>query len=163
MVIVFVGPSACGKTVVGKALAKLITAPFLDADDFHTPQAKERMHAGQPLTDEERWPWLERIREAALAQAANSHVVVACSALNPELRNHLKAGPAEWKFVALEVAEDVLRQRLRERKGHFFPATLLDSQLRDWQPLSDGEGITVDGNQSVDRIAQETREQLQLA
>lgn len=161
-IVVFVGPSGCGKTVVGQALAQALPAVFLDADDFHTPEAKALMHSGHSLSDDQRWPWLDRVRHAALSASAHAVVVLACSALKPELRHFLKQGSPTWKFVALEVDEATLRQRLTKRTGHFFPATLLDSQLSDWHPLSAEEGISVNGDQTVAAVVEETRQRLHL-
>lgn len=161
-IIVLVGPSGCGKTVVGRALATALHAVFLDADDFHTPEAKERMHSGHSLSDDERWPWLERIRNAAISASEHSMVIVACSALKPELRHFLSQGSATWLFVALEVDESTLRDRLVHRTGHFFPASLLDSQLLIWHPLTPEEGFTVDGGQSVDAVVAEILRTLKL-
>ena len=163
MAVVLVGPSGCGKTAVGKQLAEKMGAAFLEADDFHTDEAKALMHAGHPLNDEQRRPWLERIREATIAASTSSNVVLACSALKPELRDLLRQGSPNWKFVALEVETAVLRERLARRTGHFFPAALLDSQLLDWHPLKPGEGISVDGNQPIDAVVAQIRVRLQLA
>lgn len=161
-VVVLAGPSACGKTVVGQQLAAELQAVFLDADDFHTPEAKALMHAGHPLNDEQRHPWLERVRQAAVEASAGSTVILACSALKPELRHFLAEGRAIWKFVALEVEAAILRDRLARRQGHFFPASMLDSQLADWHPLSPAEGFSVDGSQSVAAIVTEIRTRLDL-
>lgn len=162
MVVVLVGPSGCGKTVVGKQLAAELHAVFLDADDFHTPEAKALMHAGHPLNDEQRHPWLERVRQAAVDASADSMVVLACSALKPELRHFLSEGHAIWKFVALQVAAAILHDRLAQRQGHFFPASMLDSQLADWHPLSPQEGFSVDGSQSIAAVVSEIRTRLDL-
>ncbi len=156
-VVVLVGPSGCGKTAVGKQLAEVLDAVFLDADDFHTAEAKALMHTGHPLHDEQRHPWLERVRAAAVQASAQSIVVLACSALKPEFRQFLSAGEANWKFVALEVEASILRDRLAQRQGHFFPASMLDSQLADWHPLSPEEGFSVDGSQPIAAVVDEIR------
>lgn len=161
-VVVLVGPSGCGKTAVGQHLAQEIQATFLDADDFHTAAAKALMHDGHPLTDDQRHPWLERIRHAAVQASAQSVVVLACSALKPELREFLAQGNPNWKFVALEVEAAVLQERLARRTGHFFPATMLGSQLADWHPLTAEEGFAVDGNRSIAAITKEIRNRLHL-
>lgn len=161
-VVVLVGPSGCGKTAVGQHLAQEIQATFLDADDFHTAAAKALMHDGHPLTDDQRHPWLERIRHAAVQASAQSVVVLACSALKPELREFLAQGNPNWKFVALEVEAAVLQERLARRTGHFFPASMLASQLADWHPLTVEEGFAVDGNRSIAAITKEIRNRLHL-
>ncbi|MDB5340362.1 MAG: gntK [Planctomycetaceae bacterium] len=161
-VVVLVGPSGCGKTVVGKQLAAELHAAFLDADDFHTPEAKALMHAGHPLNDEQRHPWLERVRRAAVDASTKSLVILACSALKPELRHFLGEGNAIWKFLALQVEAAILHNRLAQRQGHFFPASMLDSQLADWHPLSPDEGFAVDGSQSIAAVVTEIRTRLDL-
>lgn len=162
-IVVLAGPSGCGKTAVGQALAKAIHAVFLDADDFHTAAAKALMHDGHSLSDAERRPWLERVRSAAVSASGRSMVILACSALKSELRDRLKRGSGNWKFVALEVDEATLRYRLQHRTGHFFPASLLDSQLLDWHPLTPEEGFAVDGNRPVEAIVEEILERLNLS
>lgn len=161
-IVVLAGPSGCGKTAVGRALAEAIHAVFLDADDFHTPEAKALMHSGHSLSDAERWPWLDRVRHAAVSESARSVVILACSALKSELRDFLKQGGGTWKFVALDVDEATLRNRLQHRTGHFFPASLLDSQLLAWHPLTPDEGFSIDGSQSVDAVVDEIRKRLNL-
>ena len=162
IIVVLAGPSGCGKTVVGKQLAAEIDATYLDADDFHTAEAKALMHAGHPLNDEQRHPWLERIRKAAVSASTTGTVILACSALKPELRDFLRQEKANWKFVALQVEPDVLRRRLAQRTGHFFPASLLSSQLADWHAPGPEEGFLIDGNQPVSSVVAEIRSRLHL-
>jgi gluconokinase len=163
LVIAIVGPSGCGKTVVGASQAKEIHAQFLDADDFHSPENKERMRSGQGLTDELRRPWLAKVRQAAEVASQSSMIVVACSALKPDLRQQLSQGSPHWKFVSLDVDAQTLLHRLNTRKGHFFPASLLNDQLVTWKPLSPEEGFSVDGTWEISRITQEIRRRLNLS
>lgn len=121
MRIVLVGPSGCGKTAVGRALADELGWAFLDADDLHSPEARAKMASGVALTDEDRWPWLARVAEE---MSARSNVVVACSALKQAYRDVLPGR----KFL-LDAPRSVLLERVASRKGHFMPASLLDSQL----------------------------------
>jgi carbohydrate kinase (thermoresistant glucokinase family) len=127
------GVSGTGKSSVAAALAQRLGVPWIDGDDLHTPDAVARMRAGQPLADEDRWPWLERIG-ACLADrtAAPNGVVVACSALRRAYRDRLRAalpGPASLRFVFLDGPPALIRQRLEARTGHYMPSALLDSQL----------------------------------
>lgn len=161
-IIALVGPSGCGKTAVGEVLAKELGARFLDADDFHTPESKARMKAGIGLTDELRRPWLAKVRNAAEEASRNSIVVVACSALKPDLRAQLKQGDSAWKFVALEVDAETLMHRLTTRTGHFFPASLLKDQLTAWKPLTADEGFSVNGSSKIHDIVTEIRHKLHL-
>jgi gluconokinase len=162
LIIALVGPSGCGKTAVGEVLAQKIRARFLDADDFHTPENKARMKAGAGLTDDLRRPWLAKVRQAAETASRDSVVVVACSALKPELRRQLRHDSEAWKFVSLEVDAETLMHRLTTRQGHFFPASLLRDQLVTWKPLSPEEGFAVNGAWEIDRIVQEIRRRLNL-
>jgi gluconokinase len=160
LIVALVGPSGCGKTAVGEALAEAIQARFLDADDFHTAENKARMKSGIGLTDELRRPWLAEVRKAAEAASRNSTVVVACSALKPDLRSQLSQGDSTWKFVALEVDAETLMHRLTTRTGHFFPAMLLRDQLSTWRPLTAEEGFSVNGTWKIDDIVAEIRHKL---
>jgi carbohydrate kinase (thermoresistant glucokinase family) len=127
------GVSGVGKSSIGRALAERLGRPFLEGDDFH-PQANiEKMASGQPLTEADRAPWLQRIGEAiAGEQAAGRSPIVACSALSRASRRALRAcaRDPELMFVHLAAERSVIEARLLARSGHFMPASLLDSQLR---------------------------------
>jgi len=147
MRVVVCGVSGAGKTVVGQRLARELGCPFLDADDYHSPANKAKMASRMPLSDEDRWPWLD-----ALNQALREHpdVVLACSALKQVYRDRLSAGLADIRWVALEGSIEVLQSRMDARTDHFMPAALLDSQLAAWEPLR--EGLTVDVSGSLDEV-----------
>ncbi|NTX99747.1 gluconokinase [Deinococcus sp. JMULE3] len=123
------GVSGSGKTTLGRALGAALHAPFLDGDDHHTPQARARMHAGHPLTDADRAPWLARLRAEL---DAHDRVILACSALKRPYRDALRAPGT--RFLHLHVPEDLLRDRLRHRHGHYAGPDLLPSQLTTLQP-----------------------------
>jgi len=138
MIVVVIGPSASGKSTLGKALASALGWTFVEGDDFHPEANKARMRAGIALTDEDRAPWL-----AALAHSIEQHLragesaVYACSALKRAYRARLVApgdGGQHMRFVYLDVPRAVLEGRVARRRGHFFPAALLESQLRDLEP-----------------------------
>lgn len=141
-IIVVMGVSGCGKSTLGKALGRALHAPFIDADDLHGEANRARMSAGIPLTDEDRWPWLDAVG-AALAEGATRKgiAVGACSALKRAYRDRLSA-VAAWPvtFVHLTGPLDTLAQRLERRTGHFMPLSLLQSQLDTLEPPDASEG-----------------------
>jgi carbohydrate kinase (thermoresistant glucokinase family) len=126
--VVLMGVSGSGKTAVGRLVAGRIGAPFLDADDLHSPSAVAQMRAGRPLDDAERAPWLRRVRDAARA-AGDGPLVLACSALKRSYREVIRDGVADLTFVVLDVDAATLDRRLRTRAGHFAGVDLLPSQL----------------------------------
>jgi gluconokinase len=129
MIVVLMGVCGCGKTTTGRALAGEMGWPFLDADDFHPEGNVAKMRAGIPLTDDDRWPWLDRLAsELAAINAGGAHAVLACSALRQAYRDRL-ARAGDVRFVHLHGDRATLASRLAARPGHYMPASLLDSQL----------------------------------
>ncbi len=153
MIIVVMGVSGSGKTTVGRALAERLGVPYAEGDDFHPPANREKMAAGRPLTDEDRWPWL-RIIGKWITEHANTGGVVTCSALKRAYRNLLRdAAPGAVRFLHLAGDRELIAARIGARAGHFMPAKLLDSQFADLQPLGDDEpGVTVDVTMSPEEI-----------
>jgi gluconokinase len=125
------GVSGSGKSTLGAILAQALDCPFLDGDDFHHAVAIAKMSAGEPLTDDDRWPWLDRLgRAMGQTLASGGTAVAACSALRRSYRDRLRAAiSAPTRFVLLDASPDELRRRLDHRIGHYMPASLLDSQL----------------------------------
>jgi gluconokinase len=146
LAIVVMGVSGSGKSTVGAALAKRLGVVFRDADEFHPAANVAKMSAGTPLTDADRWPWLDAIG-AALAEAGRRGrgIVVGCSALKRIYRNRLRAAAGRpLVFVHLTGSHATLAERMRTRKGHFMPASLLDSQLATLEPPGPDEAaVTV--------------------
>lgn len=128
---IVMGVSGCGKSTLGSLLGAALDAPFLEGDDFHAPEAVAKMRAGCPLTDEDRWPWLDRIGLAAnAAVATHGRTVIACSALRAAYRARLRAAiAAPVRFILLENSRERLLARLKSRANHYMPTSLLDSQL----------------------------------
>ncbi|WP_336661698.1 gluconokinase [Leucobacter sp. USHLN154] len=153
--LVVMGVSGAGKSTVAAALAAARGGLCIDADDLHSAKAVDQMRRGTPLTDADRWPWLDRVGASITRAAGEGHAVtVACSALRRTYRDRLRAATAVplW-FVQLDVPRDQLLARLEVRVGHFMPAGLLDSQLETLEPLAQDEpGITVDAALPVERI-----------
>ncbi len=126
--LVIMGVSGCGKSTVGKAVAHRLGCAFVEGDGFHSPQNLAKMTAGEPLDDDDRWPWLEAI---AGPLGKPGFKVVSCSALKLTYRQFLTASacPAEVRFAHLSVTPQDLLSRLEQRKGHFWHHDLLSSQL----------------------------------
>ncbi|NDJ36927.1 MAG: gluconokinase [Chloroflexi bacterium] len=120
------GVSGSGKTTVGTALAEAVGWPFHDADDYHPPENVEKMTEGRPLTDSDRWPWLDRLRD--LIVGAPGPLVLACSALKASYRDRLTPPGARVEFVYLRGSFSAIAARMRQRE-HFMPPGLLRSQF----------------------------------
>ena len=131
--IVVMGVSGSGKTTVGEALAADLGVPLLEGDQFHPKANIDKMSSGTPLTDDDRWPWLDAIAKAI--RDAPDGVIVTCSSLRRIYRDRLRAGAGRpMIFVFLSGSRETLAARLAARKGHFMPASLLDSQLATLEP-----------------------------
>lgn len=144
--IVVMGVSGCGKSTLGAALADRIGGVFLDADDLHSDEARQKMAGGTPLTDEDRAPWLDRVGDRMRGILDTGQVpIVACSALKAIYRDRLRARAGDVVFVHLDGDVDLLRERLEQRPGHFMPPGLLASQRATLEPLGPAEiGIRLD-------------------
>ena len=158
--LVVMGVSGSGKSLIGSLLAEGLGVPFLDADDLHPVTNVDKMTAGIPLTDDDRWPWLEKVGQA-IAAASATGIVVACSALRRSYRDTIRAAAPDAQFVHLDGSRDLLATRLGSREGHFMPATLLDSQLEALEPLGDGErGLVIGIDHSPEAIVRTLQREL---
>jgi gluconokinase len=162
IVIVF-GVSGAGKTTVGELLAHELDWHFLEADDFHPASNIEKMRTGYPLTDEDRAPWLERLREQIKRSlAARENAVLACSALKRKYRERLRVNN-EVKLVFLRGSYAVIAEQLRHRRGHFFDPALLKSQFDDLEEPQRDEGVlTIQLGRTPEEIVQEIKAKLHL-
>jgi gluconokinase len=137
---VIMGVSGAGKTTVAKGIAERWGWEYAEGDDFHSSANRAKMAAGHPLDDDDRWPWLRAIAAwIGSCERRDENAVVTCSALKRSYRDLLRDGHPSVVFVALTPAKDELAQRLARRKGHYIPASLLESQLDTLQPLSPDE------------------------
>lgn len=150
-IVIVTGVTGSGKSTVGLALAARLGWRFHDADDLHSPENVARMRQNQPLTDEQRAPWLQRVR-AVVEQAVRDKegAVVACSALKARYRDAIAGGIPGVRFVHLTGDPALLRQRIAARPGHFAGTGLLDSQLQALEPPTDA--LTVDVQLPVDAL-----------
>jgi len=143
VIVVVMGVSGSGKTVVGQALASDLGWPFFDADDFHPKENVAKMAAGTPLTDTDRWPWLDRLAaEMKAIEERGANAVLACSALRQAYRDRIsRAGNV--RYVHLAGDHDTIAARLAARKHHYMPPTLLASQLATLEAPTDAIVIDV--------------------
>jgi len=149
-----------GKTTVGEALAAQLHCAFLDADRFHPPQNVAKMASGEPLTDEDRWPWLDRLAgELAQILARGEHAVLACSALKEAYRKRLQRA-GDVRIVYLKGDQATLAARLAGRKHEYMPASLLPSQLATLEEPTGA--LVVDIREPVDVQARRIREAFAL-
>ena len=141
--LVIMGVSGCGKTTITRALADRIpNSRFLEGDDFHPPENKEKMGAGVPLTDEDRWPWFAELNAAAQeAMKADMTAVLACSALKEEYREALFRGFDSYRLVFLKGCFELIHARMDARDHEYMTSTLLESQFATLEEPEPGENV----------------------
>lgn len=164
-VVVVMGVSGTGKSTLGLAIKDRYGFTFLDADDFHPPENVAKMRAGIPLTDAERWPWLDRLAERLAQSAATGEAtVLACSALKKSYRRKLADACPGLLFAFLDGSREVIAARLAQRKGHYMPTSLLDSQLATLEvPSPESENvITLDCREPPEVLADLVGRRLEL-
>lgn len=147
--IVLMGVAGSGKTTVGKRVAERLGWRFLDADDFHSRENVEKMRSGRPLTDEDRWPWLDRLNGML---REDGPAVLACSALRQRYRDRIGAGLDDVRWVHLSGSFELIGARLAARKGHYMPASLLASQFDTLEPP--GNALTIDVADTPEGLAE---------
>jgi len=154
--VVVMGVSGTGKSTVGVGIAEALGCDFVEGDDLHPPANVAKMRSGTPLDDEDRWPWLRAVAaRVGEHEAAGTDLVITCSALKRSYRDLLTEGhPSVW-FAHIDTPHEVLVERLRQRRGHYMPGSLLDSQLATLEPLADDEpGHAYSGQGSADQTVQ---------
>ena len=161
MIVIVMGVVGAGKTTVGRMLADQCGWEFADADDFHPASNVEKIRQGIALTDEDRKPWLERLRAAICHWIGEKRsCVLACSALKRSYRGELEIAP-EVRFVYLKGTADLIAARLHSRQGHFAGAQILASQFADLEEPE--KAVTVEISSPPQQIVAEIREKLGLA
>lgn len=156
-IVVVMGVSGSGKTTIAQGLARREGWMVLEGDKFHSPANIAKMAAGEPLTDEDRWPWLRAIaaKEVELCVAGIS-AVVACSALKRAYRDILVGGRPDIVLLYLRGSKALIAERMATRKGHFMPPALLDSQFATLEePGQDEHPVVVDIGGRPDRVVEQ--------
>jgi gluconokinase len=152
--VVVMGVSGSGKTTAGEALGARLGLRYADADGFHPQANVDKMHAGQPLTDEDRWPWLDAVGDW-LAGYTETGAVVSCSALRRVHRDRLRGKVPTAVFWHLAGPEPLVQKRMDARRDHFMPPSLLHSQYETLEPLEpDEQGLTVSLDQTVEALVE---------
>ena len=156
--LVIMGVAGCGKSTVGAALGEKLGIPYRDGDDLHSVEAVEKMRAGLPLTDDDRWPWLDRIADTLMKEAP---LIIGCSALRHVYRDRIRTcadGPVT--FVHLAGDRDLIASRMASRAGHYMPLSLLDSQFATLERPGPDEAIEVTIDQPTASIVDEVLSKL---
>lgn len=154
-ILIIMGVSGSGKSTIGQALSTSTGLPFFDADDYHPPANVAKMSSGTPLTDEDRWPWLERLADLLAEEESKAGAILACSALKESYRQLMERdlkGPAYWFF--LHGSAELIAERLSARNGHFMPLHLLQSQF-DTLEIPES-AVTI----SIDQVPEQITEQI---
>lgn len=157
---VVMGVAGCGKSSVGRALAEIFSASYVDGDDLHPTANVEKMASGIALDDDDRWPWLGLI--GGRLHSADGRILIGCSALKRAYRDRIRAvAGANVVFLHLKGSRDVIERRMVARKDHFMPASLLDSQFEALEQLQDDEiGFAVDIDQPFEAVVDDCRNRL---
>lgn len=160
MVYIVMGVSGCGKTTVGKILAKRFALPFYDADDFHSATSVAKMKAGIPLSDEDRIPWLEDLAHRMPLWHQEGGAVLACSALKQKYRDVLRGSNVETAFVYLHGDRKLILGRMNARTDHFMPTDLLESQLESLEEPQNCLSVDISASpeEIVDTIVQHLKQ-----
>jgi gluconokinase len=162
--LIVMGVSGSGKSTIASKLAERLCWTYEDGDRFHPASNVAKMKAGQPLTDDDRWPWLQAISdEIDRVCKTGQHVIIACSALKRAYRDVLVHGRNDVRIVFLNGAQTLIASRLAMRKGHFMPPGLLDSQFATLEPPgADENPLTVSIDAPVDAIVDDIMRQIAL-
>jgi gluconokinase len=162
--VVVMGISGSGKTTIATQLAQRLGWIYAEADEFHPAENIAKMTSGTPLTDEDRWPWLESMKNWMTAEAQSGRsTVVTCSALRRSYRDVLTHAQGRVRFVHLLGDTDLILERMKTRSGHFMPESLLPSQISTLEPLeADEQGVRIENTGTPDQVTDDVIDQLDL-
>ncbi|MGK7371251.1 MAG: gluconokinase [Candidatus Halalkalibacterium sp. M3_1C_030] len=160
MIYIVMGVSSSGKSVVGRKLAEKLDFAFYDADDFHPVENVRKMESGQPLNDEDRLPWLQKIRRNMLQWEQTGGAVLACSALKKAYRKILSPTDIPIRFIYLKGSKELIAERMSKRSDHFMPESLLESQFEALEEPQNAIKVEID--KTPDEIVEEITEKLNI-
>lgn len=167
--VIVMGVCACGKSTIGEQLAQKLGRKFIDGDDLHPRANIQKMASGQPLNDDDRKPWLERIRDASYSlESKNEHGIIVCSALKKKYRDQIREGNENVTFLFLDGNKELIMDRMRQRQGHFMKENMVNSQFEtlerpDAEPQTIVVGIDCSIEEIVDNAAQQLIAQQEIA
>ncbi|GAB7228632.1 gluconokinase [Vibrio rotiferianus] len=158
--VVVMGVCASGKTTIGEHLAKKLGRKFIDGDDLHPRANIQKMASGQPLNDDDRKPWLERIRDAAYSlESKNEHGIIVCSALKKIYRDQIREGNENVTFLFLDGSKELILERMRARQGHFMKENMVNSQFETLErPEDEPRTIFVSIDATIEEVVSNAAE-----
>ena len=155
------GVSGCGKTTIGQSLSEKLKLPFYDADDFHPVSNIEKMASGNPLNDDDRWPWLDNLGKKIKEWEKNGSAILACSALKESYRKRITTIPKKSiHFIFLSGSFNLIKERIISRKNHYFDEHLLQSQFDALEIPKDAFQVSIE--RSPNQIVSQIIDQLNL-
>ncbi|WP_293169696.1 gluconokinase [Microcella sp.] len=162
-IVIVMGVAGSGKSTVAALLAERLAVPYLDADSLHSVDSVQKMAHGEPLSDDDRWPWLDRVADAVESARGTGGIVVACSALRVAYRDAIRRGRSDVFFAHLAAPASLIADRLSARPDHYMPASLLESQLATLEALTEQErGAQLDASQTPEEIVDEIEREITL-
>ncbi|MGR5276996.1 gluconokinase [Vibrio rotiferianus] len=158
--VVVMGVCASGKTTIGEHLAKKLGRKFIDGDDLHPRANIQKMASGQPLNDDDRKPWLERISDAAYSlESKNEHGIIVCSALKKIYRDQIREGNENVSFLFLDGSKELILERMRARQGHFMKENMVNSQFETLErPEDEPRTIFVSIDATIEEVVSNAAE-----
>ncbi|SKA56157.1 gluconokinase [Enterovibrio nigricans] len=152
--VIVMGVCASGKSTIGENIAKKMNRKFIDGDDLHPRANIQKMASGQPLNDDDRMPWLERIRDAAFSlESKNEHGVIVCSALKKKYRDQIREGNENVTFLFLDGSKELILDRMRARSGHFMKENMVNSQFETLEhPAGEANTLVISIDGTIDDV-----------